>query len=345
MKQGMKLGLMAVLLALGWTIVAQAGPLKLEHIADSAQWLAHVDVDAMKASPVTKDFCEDCLTDWPGAQEDLKEFREKWGISLCKDLHGVTLYGTKIALKHHVMIVQADVDKQTFIDRLEKVACPATSKHDDHTIYTWTKFKGTKYAKEVAMAFFKPDTMVFASSADLLKTALDVLGGKAPSLAGKESPLTAKIPDGTIFLARADGLENAEIKGMFPVFKLLRQFSYVEGQHEGRWFAELHVTAASEEVANQLKEVYQGHLAMLKLYFHDQPGVLKLIDKIELAVDGKVTRLTFEAPVEQVAAEMGAFCKAMKEHWKWHMMMCKKMMYGKHMDKKMEKKDHKRHEM
>lgn len=339
MKHGLKLGSMVVVLSLAWTMVAQAGALKLEQIADNAQWLAHVDVDAMRASPVTKDFCDDCLKDWPAARENLDEFREKCGFSLCKDLQGITLYGTKIAPKNNVVIVKAAFDKQAAIDRLKKIACPETSQHNDHTLYAWTKLQRTKYARKVALAFFQEDTIVLASGVDLLKQALDTLDGKAPHLAGKDSPLAANVPDGTIFLARADGLENAEFEDSLSILKLFRQFNYVEGQHEDRWFADLHVTAESEEVANKLKEIYQGHLAMLSLHFHDQPGVVKLIDKIQISVDGNVTRMTFEAPVQEVADQMGAFCKALKEHWEWHMKMCKKMMYMKHKDKMEMKKE------
>jgi hypothetical protein len=338
MKHGLKLGAMVVVLSLAWTIAAQAGALNLEQISGNAQWLAHVDVDAMKASPVAKSFCEDCLKDWPAVREDFKEFREKWGFSLCKDLQGITLYGTKIAPKHNVMIVKATFNKQAIVDRLTKTACLETSQHNDHTLYAWTKLKGTKYARKVAIAFFQEDTIVLASCVDLLKQALDTLDGKAPHLAGKDSPLAANVPDGAIFLARADGLQNAEVGDALSILKLFRQLNYVEGQREDRWFGELQVTAESEEVANKLKEIFQGHLAMLSLHFHDQPGAVKLIDKIQISVDGNVTHMTFEAPVQEVADQMGPFCKAMKEHWKWHMKTCKKMMYMKHMDRKMDGK-------
>jgi len=330
MRRGMRQGMLVAVWAVGWALVAQAGPLEFKHVADNAKWLAHVDGDAVRTSPVTKALWEECLKDWPAVRENLNEFREKWGIKEC---HGITLYGTKIAPDHGVLIVQADMDKQTLIDQLKKTVKPKTSEFNEHTIYTWTKLADTKYAKPGALAFFKPDTLVVASSVDLVKSALDVLDGKTPNLAGKESPLAAAIPDGAIFLARAVDLENAELNGKHPILKLLRQFDYAEGETEGKWCGRLQVTAGTEDMAHLIKEVQQGRLATFKLYFHDQPGVVALIDKVQLKVDGTMVHMTFEAPIEQVAKEMPVLCEAFREHCEWHLEMCKKMLALKYAEK------------
>ncbi len=93
------------------------------------------------------------------------------------------------------------------------------------------------------------------------------------------------------------------------------------------------MTAGAEEVAHLVKEAYQGRLAVLKLFFHDQPGVVALVDKTQLTVDGTVVCITFEAPAEQVAKEIPVLCEAFREHCEWHMEMCKKMMLMKYTEK------------
>lgn len=336
--------LVAILtLTLGWTVLVQAEPLKPEHVAADAKWLAHLDADAARSSPVVQEFCEECLKDWPGSHE-WTELREKWDVDFAKDLHGVTLYGAKIARHHNVAIIHANLNKEAMLKKLEKM-CVETAKHGAHTIYMWTKHKETKHEYPVAVALFKPDTLVVSSDVDVVKSALDVLDGKSPSLAGKESPLTTNIPSGTIFLARATGLKDAEAADKFPVFKLLEQFSYAKGQRDDKWFGQFQVVADSPQVAEKIKEVYKGHLAGLWLHFHGHPGVLKLLDTIQLKVDGSTLQGSFEAPVGQVVEQVPTICKAFKEHWKHHLKMCHKMlskykMYEKKMHERPEKKEH-----
>lgn len=339
----------ALTLTLGWTVVVHAEPLKPENVAADAKWVAHFDGDAARSSPVMKKFCEECLKDWPGSHEWTTELREKWDINLYKDLHGITLYGPKVARHPHVAIVHITLNKEALLKKLEKL-CAETTKHGAHTIYTWTMHKEWKHARPISVALYKPDTLVVASNVELAKSALDVLDGKTPSLAGKKSPLTTDIPGGTILFARATDLEKAEHVGKFPVFKLLRQFSYAEGQRDGQWFGQFQVTTESPQVAEKVKEAWQGHVAAFWLFFHDQPGVLKLLDKLQFKVDGSTVHGTFEAPAAQVAEQMPAFCKAFKEHWKRHMEMCRKMLskhewFERHEKHEKEKQHHEGKEM
>jgi hypothetical protein len=294
-----------------------------------------------------KKFCEECLKEWPGSHEWVAELREKWDIDLGKDLHGITLYGPKTARHPHVAIVHVSLNKETLLKKLEKM-CVETTKHGAHTIFTWKMHKEWKHGHPVSVALYKPDTLVVASSVELVKSALDVLDGKAPSLAGKESPLTTNIPRGAIIFARATNLEKAEAADKFPVFKLLRQFSYAEGQRDDQWFGQFQVVTESPQVAEKVKEAWQGHVAGLWLFFHAQPGVLKLLDKIQFKVDGSTLQGSFEAPAAQVAEQMPAFCKAFKEHWERHLKMCHKMlskykMYEEKMRERHEKKKEHEH--
>lgn len=310
----------AVALALAWSVTSQAGPVNFQQVSADAKWVAHFDADAAKSSPVVKAFCDDCIKD----MDAVKKWEE-----MCKKLHGITLYGTKIAPKQGVLIVHADIDKDALVTIIEKAPDHQTIDFEGHQIHTWTKHKDTKHAHTVAGTIYRPDTLVVACDVDQLKAALNVLEGKSPNLSGKDSPLADKVVEGTILLARAIDLDSAEGTGHFQVLKQLRSLRYAKGQHEGEWFGMIKVTGVSDDVVENLKEVFQGHRALVALHFADQPGVQKLLDKISICVDGKTLRVSFVAPAADVVAQVPAICKVFKEHREMHEMMCRQMMMHK----------------
>lgn len=79
---------------------------------------------------------------------------------------------------------------------MEKAPDHKTVEYGKYKIHAFTVHKESKHPHQVAGTLFKPDVLVVASNLDLLKTALDVLGGKAPSLAGKQSPLAIETNSG-----------------------------------------------------------------------------------------------------------------------------------------------------
>lgn len=305
-------------LVLGWAAAVQAAPLKLEHVSGDARWLAHVDVDGMRSSTAIQGFYNSCVKESPGVGERLDKIRREWGIDLRKDLHDMTFYGANFAPHHGVLIVCANVDKEAMLHKARTAPDHNTVKYRGHEIHTWTDHKGTKHAHEAAGTFYKPDVLVFAASLDPLKSALDVLDGKAPSLAGKKSPLAAKAPEGALFVARAVDIDHAHFPHAPRLLKLVKRLDYEEGEHNGTWSGHLAVTAESAPVAEEISAVFRGVMAMLALHFHDQPGVVDLLKKTNFKVQGNTATATIEAPADSVAAAAPSFCKAVVEHFRGH---------------------------
>jgi len=306
----------ALALALAWSTACQAGPVTFEQVAGDAKWVAHVDVDLAKTSPVMKTFCDECIKDMDAVK--------KWEDVL-KKVHGITAYGTTLAPHQGVLLINAEIDKDALLKMAEKAPDHKTMDYNGHEIHAWASHKDTEHAHTAAGTFFSPDLLVIASSLDTLKPALDVLDGKAPKLADKDTPLAEKPLEGTITLVRAIDLETADGPAHFKVLKLLREFDLADGQRNGEWFRKVKITTESSDVADKVKEVLQGFRAHVALHFFDQPGVLKLLDKVVICQDGKVVHLAFTAPVDDVAAQVPAICKMIKEHKAWHEAMCDAM--------------------
>lgn len=300
---------------------AQAGPLELKRVAADAKWVAHVDVDAAKASPVVMTFVKECLAacDDP---EHCPAMTGEWGFNPAKDLHSVTVYGSQHGPRHAVAVIQVDVDQKKCLQRLGEKVDLETTEHGGTAIYTWTKCVADHHHHR-AMAFAKPNLVILARNAKLVGAALDVLEGKAEDLSGKESLLTAKTPEGTVFSLRAVGLD--QIPGEFPVLKSLTSLDYVAGERKDQWTKEVTVGTISEETANQLKTVAEGWRAFVSLFFRDQPELVKLLSRAQFTVDGKMVRASIQAPDQEVIAQIPTICKFLRHHWQWHHRMHEEM--------------------
>ena len=143
-----------------------------------------------------------------------------------------------------------------------------------------------------------------------------MIDGKAANLAGTASPLAKKSPAGTIFLVRAIDLKDSAAAKMHPALQLVKSFSYEKGEHDGRYFGNVAVTADSTPVAENLGKVFAGYEAWLSLHAHNAPWFLDLLDKVKLNVAGDVVTASFQEPASTVVAVMPKLCQTIQEHLK-----------------------------
>jgi len=157
--------------------------------------------------------------------------------------------------------------------------------------------------------------MVFASGVEELDTALGVLAGKGKSLAGTESPLTNKVPDGTILLARAANLKDTDVGPHLSCFRHIEGFDYSAAESGGKWIEDLNVVAATEQVAEKLHRVLDGLMAWSALRFHEHPKLVRMIESVPVTRTGKSVRIHYEGPVEEVTALVKPACEVMRSEW------------------------------
>jgi hypothetical protein len=264
----MKLWKILTALALGGATALEAAPLDLKTVPAGSRWLVHLDVDGMRASPVVTKFYDETVANNPMVLQVLDRFAANWGMDPRKDLHGLTMFGEKIAPHHGVLVVRADV-------------------------------------------------VLLASTVDRLKEALDVLDGKAPSLAGQDTPLAAEVPPGALVVVRAKDLQQADLPVKHPLLGLIHGLSYVKGQHDGRWFGRLMLAADAEADAQRMKTLLEGVRAAVQLHFRDAPEVQKLLDRATFTVDGKTVRAEIAVPVDELVAQIPQIVAHIKEHLMW----------------------------
>jgi|SRR5262245_14281344 len=102
----------AAALGLGGASAARAEPLKFDRIPADAKWIAHLDADAARSSKVIATVMKECLK--PLDRDTISESSHTcpWLAGRFDKLRDVTLYGSRLGLRHGVAIVRGEWDKK-----------------------------------------------------------------------------------------------------------------------------------------------------------------------------------------------------------------------------------------
>ena len=252
-----------------------------KNVAADAKWVVHVDVDAIRESHVVQKAFESCPILKNDAGKHFDTIRDKIGIDLRTDLHGITLYGPDTDKDHAVAIVFSTVNEKLLLEKAKNAANHKVSKHGEIEIHSWTMKHGDK-THPAAGAFFKPDVLVFAANADRVTAALDVLDGKSPGITS--GPLAGRIRPGTTVLARSIAIPE---KTKCPVLKQAESFRVAMGENDGKSFYRARLVMKTPEAATQIKTINEGIKAVVSLKFSDDADVMKLVDGLKTTTNEK----------------------------------------------------------
>ena len=333
-----------------WAVVAQGSPIEFKQVPAEAKLVAHFDADAAHSSQVVQSFLQQAAKELPHAKERLGKLREKLGFEHWTDLHGLTIYSSKLAPHSGVLLVDANWNAKTLLEKAEKTHSKVVE-YGKYKIYTWTLRRGRHGChghgwrhhwghhnaaehhghQKVAGILANPHLLILAPKVELVKSALDVLDGKTANLSAGKSPLAAKVPRGTIALLRMMDLKDALAANWHPAIQVIDSFSYDKGEHDGHWFWDLKVTADSNSAAQNVALIFKGFKGWLSLHAHKAPWFIDLLDKAKLNVEGNSVDASFNQPVAAVTSVMPKIVQSIREHLK----MFATMRHG-HFDKTME---------
>lgn len=290
---------------------AQAAPFQSKDIAADSKWVIHVDVDAIRDNYIVKKAFETC----PMLKDSGKHFdkiREKIGIDLRKDLHGITLYGPDAGHRHAVAIVYTSVDQKLLLEKAEKASDHKVRKHGDFEIHSWTMKHGSK-SDTAAGAFYKSDAIVFAASAEGVGKAIDVLDGSAKGITALNSPLGGRAIAGATVIIRAFDLPGDE---HCPIMKQAKSIRVAMGENGGKSFYRVRLVMKNTESAEQIKTIAEGFKAMASLRFSGDADLMKLVNGGNSTVRESTFNFRWEAPVEDVWTAAQKIAKKAEEHIK-----------------------------
>jgi hypothetical protein len=290
------------------TVAVPAAPFQSKNIAAGAKWVIHVDVDAIRDSKIVKKAFATCpILKNSGMVFDM--IRDKAGIDLRKDLHGITLYGPDSDKKHAVAIVFATVNKTLLTEKAQKAADHKLTRRGGIEIHSWTA-KHFGKTEPGAGAFYKDDAIVFAADVDGVSKAIDVLSGKSP---GNSNPLlTGTVRGATVIVRAAEIPDNVNC----PILKQVKSFRVALGENDGKSFARKRIIMKTPEAAQQVKAVNDGFKALMSLYFADDADMMKIVEGSTSTLRGSTVTVRWEAPVEDVWNAMEKLAKKVEAHIK-----------------------------
>jgi hypothetical protein len=297
----LKFPLSALLLAacaVGLAAPAVAAPLDLKHVAADTKWLAHIDLDAVRASTFAQKAAEKVKQMHPEAETQLIIATQMIGMDPTKDLHGMTFYGSQLGKPAGVGIVHGKFDPERLLRLAATIPNHKADRHGDIDLHLWS-FKSRHGEHTVAVAFVGREHMVAASSADELRSALDVLNGAAAS-ASADGPLGGNVPPGTTMLMRVSGVASSGLPLKDPVSKQLDSFRFVAGESEGQSFYRARAEMTNPEIAQQVKEIVEGARALGLIHCQNDVQGKKLIEAVRVKAEGNTLTILWSAPADDV---------------------------------------------
>ena len=291
--------------------VALAGPLDKQQVPAGAKWLLHGDAEALMASKVGQKIQEEAAK--PGQAQVLDGLKATFGLDPLKDIKSVTVYGTQFGQEKNVVLLRAKLDREKILNLLKMNPDYKEGKVGETTTYEWVDAaKGDKPAQKKFGAFFGSDLAVMTTEAELLKTALAVLEGKADSLA-KSAPagLAAETPKGAFLVIRVGELPTVGAeKPEAALFNKLACGQAAVGEAEGKVFAEINIEARTEQAAANLKKTGDGFLALLDLMMPEAgqsnpkipPQFPALVKSAKVTQEGKTVKASATMPAEDLIA-------------------------------------------
>jgi len=290
-------------MVLGLVSTAAAAPLEVKQVSAEAKQVVHVDVDAMRNSLLVQRAYDAVTQRWPDAQsrfDDVTDLVNHLGIELERDLHGVTFYSLEVGKPEGVLLVDAVVDQQALLEKADQAPDHEKTTYGKYELHSWTDAKGKRHEHPMVGTLARPSLLVFAPTVDQVKAALDVLDGKSPSLAGKESPLTAKVPEGTMLLVRVVGLAGAHLPWKSPVVTECESLSLLIGENDGKVSLAGKLAAKTKETADQIKAIVDGGRATAELRAANDAEVVKLLKAVKVELADTTMSVELSAPVDDV---------------------------------------------
>jgi hypothetical protein len=101
--------------------------------------------------------------------------------------------------------------------------------------------------------------------------------------------------------ARALGFSDADLPLKSPVIRKSKSLYVWLGEHEGEAFAVAKVETESAEVANQVRSIVEGLLAMAELHFESNKQITAVLQAVKVSTNDKTVTVQCRGPADDAA--------------------------------------------
>jgi hypothetical protein len=273
-----------------------AAPFNPKDVAADPALLLHVDCDALKSSSVGQSILSE-----PDVQDKLAALGAIFDFDLRKQLHGLTVYTTEEHPKDGALIVYADFDPNRLITLAKAMEGYQTATNGSHVIYSWVddKKKAKDGERPRVCGAILGQKVVFGQDETHLADALDVIDGKGPSFSGKKGLPEAAAGESILLQGVMLKFDFDSTDQNAAIFKMSKSVRVKLSEVAGNMIAAVRFEASDAETANNIANIAQGLLAVLKLQKSDA-NATKLANAIVIKQDGATVGLTLSVASSEV---------------------------------------------
>lgn len=283
---------LSVLTALTIAPLSFAAPIEPKDVAANPALLAHVDVDALRASAIGRS-----ILSQSDVQDKLAALAALFDFDLRSQLHGFTIYTTEDHPKDGALIVYADFDPNRLITLAKAASGFESSTNGSHVIYSWLNKKKGFNNPNQPRVFGAIDgrRVVFGQGESELAAALDVIDGKAPSYSAKNSLPEAGAGESILAQAVVLKFDFDSADQNAAIFKMSKSVRLKLSESGSNMSAAVKFEAKDSATATQISAVAQGLLAILKLQ-QANSNALELANAINIRQDDAAVTVALSTP-------------------------------------------------
>ena len=281
---------------------ALGGALQKNEVSREANWIVHADLESFNKSRIGK-LVRAELVSQPD-EEKLKSFATVYSFHPIDDVRDVTVYGRGQDKEKAVALIDGRFEEEKLIAVVRMNAEHKEIPYGDIKLHRWLheeKKKGEVKTQMMYGGILKGRLVVMSSGLDAVKQAVDVMKGSAENAAGRSFNLEAQATSGVFFQAMATGV--GEIVGQQQGAAVLRktdELGLAIGENEDKVYCSLGLSAKTAVVAQNVKKMLDGLIALALLAGEDKPKLAEFAGHLKPSCEGNTVRLRFEMDSQSV---------------------------------------------
>jgi hypothetical protein len=240
-----------------------------------------------------------------GIDKKLEEGVRIFGVRQVSDIHEILLYGVGQSPEKGVFLLRGTFDVDKLLAPIRANGQYQEIAYGDVKLHRWLHEEAAGGGPGGRMMYGAiPDSnlAILSGGLDRLKMAVDVLKGKSPC-AGLDRFESAP-PGGSpgFLLVAANGVNEAVApQGQSAVLKQTIRLGLTVGEAQDQVRASLTLVAKNDPAASAIAQTAQGMVAYVTLAGADRPQLTALMQKVRVACDRSVVRLSLECSPKEAA--------------------------------------------
>ncbi|NLH18284.1 MAG: hypothetical protein GX455_17050 [Phycisphaerae bacterium] len=282
---------LALVLCMVVAATTVAAPLNKATVSGKAEWVLHADTEAFLKTKLGQAIRAELAAQ--GIEQKLAEFKTFFSFHPLDDIRNITIYGVGKEPTQAVVLAQGNFDQAKLDSMVRMNSTFKSADYGKYSIDSWID-ENKPGSERIYGVWHGTDRLLLSQGEDAVKTALDVLDGKADSAVGKT--LIGEPVKGAFLTITAEKVGEI-VKGdqNAAVFQQAERLTLALGEKEGRCFITGALATKSADEATTINQALQGMLAFVKLATQDKlPKVTALANAMKIVAENASVGLHFE---------------------------------------------------